>query len=54
MPTAVVEALLVGVARNIEHVEALEDAAILKRYQQLRDSQNFKDEGFGEGKLEIT
>ena len=49
MPTAVVEALLVGVARNIEHVEALEDAAILERYQQLRDSQNFKDEGLAEG-----
>jgi len=49
MPTAVVEALFVGIARNIGHVEELDNAALLERYHQLRDSQNFKDEGLAEG-----
>lgn len=49
MPTAVVEAMLVGIARNIVTVEALSNDAVVERYNQLRQSQHFKDEGLAEG-----
>lgn len=49
MPTAVVEALLIGIARNIDFVEELDAPELLGRYQQLRDSNNFRDEGLAEG-----
>ncbi|WP_327794584.1 DUF262 domain-containing protein [Harenicola maris] len=49
MPTAVVEAMLVGIARNIDFVEGLDAPKLLTQYQELRDSNNFKDEGLAEG-----
>lgn len=49
MPTAVIEAMLVGIARNIDHIEALTGPQILAAYQKLRASQNFRAEGLAEG-----
>lgn len=49
MPTAVVEAMLIGIARNINHVETLDAPMVLAQYQKLRASQNFRDEGLAEG-----
>lgn len=49
MPTAVVEAMLIGIARNIERVEQLTAPNLLEKYRRLRASQHFRDEGLSEG-----
>lgn len=49
MPTAVVEAMLVGMARNIENVEGLNAESLLAHYESLRASAHFRDEGLAEG-----
>lgn len=49
MPTAVVEALMIGLARNIQRVEDLDVSELRVRYAELRASNNFKEEGLAEG-----
>ncbi len=49
IPTAVMEALLVGIARNIDHVEELSAQDLKNRYADLRASEHFRDEGVAEG-----
>ena len=49
IPTAVVEALMVGMARNIDNVETLDQAELQQRYATLRVAQPFNEEGLAEG-----
>lgn len=49
IPTAVVESLLVGIAKNIDELESEASAKLRGRYDKLRDSEHFKDEGLAEG-----
>lgn len=49
IPTAVLEALLVGMARNIDRVETKKPAELKELYDELRASSNFRDEGLAEG-----
>lgn len=49
IPTSVLEAMLVAVSENIEAVEALQPAAALAKYAELRDHAHFKEEAVAEG-----
>ena len=49
LPTAVVEAMLVGIARNIDHATALSDGELQSRYASLRAASPFNEEGLSEG-----
>jgi Protein of unknown function DUF262 len=49
IPTAVVEALMVGIARNIDHAEALAADDLKERYKKLRASEPFNEDGLAEG-----
>lgn len=49
MPTAVVEALLVSLARNIDFVEQKDAEELQSRYRQLRAAAPFNDDGLSEG-----
>ena len=49
VPTAVVEALMVGLARNIDNAESLDQAELQQRYSALRQADPFNEEGLAEG-----
>lgn len=49
IPTAVVEALMVGLAKNINKAEGLPHADLQQRYATLRAAQPFNEEGLAEG-----
>ena len=49
IPTAVIEALMVGIARNIDQMEVLTAPDILLRYKHLRAALPFNEEGLAEG-----
>jgi hypothetical protein len=49
IPTAVLEAALVGLAINIDHVEALNAAEVRQRYTTLRAHDAFNEEAVAEG-----
>lgn len=49
LPTAVVEALLVGIGRNIDFAEQLSDADLKAKFDQMRASEPFSEEGLAEG-----
>ncbi|NIJ61136.1 DUF262 domain-containing protein [Qipengyuania flava] len=53
IPTSVLEAMLVAVADNIEHVEAQEPAKVKANYDALRADDNFRDEAVAEGLSKI-
>ena len=49
LPTAVIESMLVGLARNIEKVKSLSDDDIKLRFHEFRASDPFSGEGLSEG-----
>jgi len=49
IPTSVLEAALVGIAKNIDGLEALSAAQLKQRYDTLRGSPEFVDEAVAEG-----
>jgi uncharacterized protein with ParB-like and HNH nuclease domain len=49
IPTAVMEATLVGLAKNIDHVEALGAAEVRQRFTNLRGRDEFNEEAVAEG-----
>jgi hypothetical protein len=49
LPTAVTEALLVGLGRNIDHVDNLDGAALKQRFDAMRQSDPFSEAGLAEG-----
>ena len=49
VPTAVTEALFVAIMRNIAAAEAMTDGHLRARYEQMRRSQPFNEEGLAEG-----
>lgn len=53
IPTSVMEAALVGMARHIEHLEQLPDGEITQRYKTLRARPEFNEEAVAEGLSKI-
>lgn len=49
IPTAVMEAFLVGIGRNVQHLHDLTDQELQERFVQLRASEPFSEEGLSEG-----
>jgi uncharacterized protein with ParB-like and HNH nuclease domain len=49
IPTSVMEASLVGMARNLDHLELLPEGEIQNRYEQLRKREEFTEEAVAEG-----
>lgn len=49
IPTAVVEAILVGIANNIDKVEGINAETLKAKYDELRQSGPFGEEGLAEG-----
>ena len=49
IPTSVMEATLVGMARHIDHLESLPDGEARARYEALRDRAEFNEEAVSEG-----
>lgn len=49
IPTAVTEALLVGIGRNLTHIANLTDDQLNQKFVALRSSEPFNEEGLAEG-----
>lgn len=49
VPTAVTEALLVGIGKNIDHVVSLSADELRNRFNALRTSDPFNEAGLAEG-----
>jgi hypothetical protein len=49
LPTAVTEALYVGIMRNVAVAQGMTDEALRERYQKMRTSPPFSEEGLAEG-----
>jgi hypothetical protein len=49
IPTSVLEAMLVAVAENIDHIESQEPDKVKEKYAALRADENFREEAVAEG-----
>lgn len=53
IPTSVMEAALVGMARNIDHLEQLSPEQVVQRYHTLRGRPEFNEDAVAEGLSKI-
>lgn len=49
LPTAIIESLMIGLGRNVKILNRFNDNELNEKYQLLRESPNFRDEGLAEG-----